>query len=101
MNEAYMNFDEQNFDALIVGFREETLREKFSRENFSKSLTICQIHQTFHHQTLWMCVHIYIHSQALTRTHARVHVRTHTHTHTRACAMHTNVYIFVMSRPIT
>ena len=38
------NFDDQNFDKLNAGFIGETLREKFSRENFDKSLVI---HQTF------------------------------------------------------
>ena len=34
-----MNFDEHEFDELIVGFIGETLREIFSRKNFHKSLT--------------------------------------------------------------
>ena len=37
----------QNFDELIVGFIEETLREKGKQENFNKSPVIHQIHQTF------------------------------------------------------
>ena len=47
MNES--NFDEYNFDELIVGFVVETLRGKVSRENFDKSLAI---RQSFQHQIL-------------------------------------------------
>ena len=45
--EHAQNFDEQNFDKLIVGFIGETLRGKVSRENFDESLAIAQICQTF------------------------------------------------------
>ena len=34
-----INFNEQNFENLIVGFIKGTLREKFSRENFNESPT--------------------------------------------------------------
>ena len=36
----------KNFDEMVVGFIEETLREEGYKENFDKFLTICQ-HQTF------------------------------------------------------
>ena len=35
-------FDGKNYDKLIVGFKGETLRDKGCRENFDKSLAICQ-----------------------------------------------------------
>ena len=38
----FRKFDEQNFDELIVAFR-----EKIGRENFDESLAIRQIRQTF------------------------------------------------------
>ena len=40
------NFDEQNFDELISGFKEEKSTEK-GKENFDKLMTIHQISQTF------------------------------------------------------
>ena len=41
------NFDEQNFEELLVGFKGEALREEDWQENFDESLTICQIRQKF------------------------------------------------------
>ena len=46
-NGAYLNFDEQNFDKLIVGFIGDTLRGKVSSENFDETLAIHQICQSF------------------------------------------------------
>ena len=36
------NFDEQNFDKLIVAFIGKVLTGKIERENFDKSLAVCQ-----------------------------------------------------------